>query len=260
MRACRPAGRIREASPVRMIWLVLSGVALAAPACARSGPTPSVPAPRVSVNDSWTYHHKGRNRTGWHEGRFTLTVRRVEANEIVVAVTHPDSDLPPVERMLPADWSRERSVNGHQTVVNRPLAFPLSIGKAWRVEYTEDHPNRQHTSERFVQPYKVTGWEDVTVPAGTFHALKIESEGEWFAAIAPAMGAAIGTRRDAAGATTVARTVKITPHIVSGHMYKAFWYVPAVKRWVKATEEFYNGNGVRYEYYVNELESYRVAK
>ena len=52
--------------------------------------------------------------------------------------------MPPKELLAGADASRSlsRSVNGRQTVVNRPLAFPLNIGKSWIVEYSEDHPNR----------------------------------------------------------------------------------------------------------------------
>ena len=72
--------------------------------------------------------------------------------------------------------------------------------------------------------------EDVTVPAGAFQAIKIEAEGEWQAALAPALSAASSSRVDAQGSTVVLPTNRTTPRTVSGRTYGAFWYVPAVKR------------------------------
>jgi hypothetical protein len=43
----------------------------------------------------------------------------------------------------------------------------------------------------------------------------------------------------------------------SGRLYKAFWYVPEVKRWVKSVEEYYSSGGVRNERYTQELESFK---
>ncbi len=167
--------------------------------------------------------------------------------------------MPPAEQLVGADWSRSRSVNGHQTVVNRPFVFPLSVGKSWELDYTEQHPNREQSSAHIKTTYTVTGWEDVTVPAGTFHALKVEGDGEWQAAIAPAVAAASGTRVDAQGATTVMQNRRVAASIVSGRLYKAFWYVPAVKKWVKSLEEFYDANGKRNEQYQDELVSFKVS-
>lgn len=264
MSAPKRAGQAWKGFSLWTIWLALSGVAMTAPAYARQVAAPahaqSIPAPRVSVNDTWTYHHKGRNRTGWHDGRSTLTVRRASANEIVVAITHPDSDMATMERMFPANWSIERTVNGRPTVVNQPLAFPLSVGKTWKIAWTEDHPNPRLISQRVIETYRVTGWDDVTVPAGTFHALKIEADGTWSTSVAPAASNVSSSLTDDFGTTTVERSLHTTPRINSGRMYKAFWYVPDVKRWVKASEEYYNGNGVRYEWYSDELESWKIAK
>lgn len=263
------ASEHQKATLVRMIWLALSGVLLAISVRAQptaetahdqsiAAGTQFIPAPNVGVNDTWTYHHTGRNNTGWHETHPVITVQRAGASDIVVAIRLPGSDLPTVERMFLADWSFERSINGQQMVVNR-LDFPLSIGKTWKVEYTENNPNRFQASVHVVLPYKVTGWESATVAAGTFRALKIEADGTWSAVIAPATTEVTGSRTDASGVTTVVQKQSATSRKVSGHLYRAFWYVPAVKRWVKATEETYNGNGVRTEYSVDELESYKVA-
>jgi hypothetical protein len=217
-------------------------------------------APRVSANDTWTYQDTTESRAGWRQTRVDSTVVRAGPTEIVVSDKPSGSTMPPNEHLVGSDWSRARSVNGQQTVVNRPLAFPLSISKSWDVDYTDNQPgNRQHSSEHIHSVYKVTGWEDITVPAGTFHALKIEAEGTWSAVIAPSVGAVAGSRVDAHGATTVMQTGRTIATPVSGRTYKAFWYVPAVKRWVKADEEYYDTNGVRNERFLSELASYKVS-
>lgn len=239
---------------MRIIWLALLGAFLAVPALAQSAGAPSVRA-----NDTWTYRNTVQRRGGWHQADIAFTVTRVESGTIALDVKQAGSPMPPHEVLADRDWSRTRSVNGHLTVVNRPLAFPLSVGKTWLIDYTEDHPNRQHSSEHFHTVYKVVGWEDVSVPAGTFHALKIEGEGQWSAAVAPAVAAVSGARVDAQGTTTLMQTRRITPRVATGRLYKAFWYVPAAKRWVKSLEEYYDSNGVRNEMYMDELESYKVS-
>ena len=239
---------------VRTIWLALIGLVLAAPAEAQS-----VGSPRLSANDTWTYQNTVENNAGWRQTRIETTVLRAGSGSIAVSIKPSASTMPPTEQLVGPDWSRVRSVNGRDTVVNRPLSFPLSIGKTWEIQYTEDHPNRQHSTEHFRTPYKVAGWEDVTVPAGTFHAMKIEADGQWSAALAPAVSAVSGARVDAQGTTSVIQTSKTTPATVSGRTYKAFWYVPAVKRWVRSVEEYYDTNGVRHERFTDELESYKVS-
>jgi hypothetical protein len=157
------------------------------------------------------------------------------------------------------DWSRFRNVDGVETTVNRPFAFPLVQGKHWEIDYTESNPNPAHRSEHFHSTYTVVGWEQVKVPAGTFNALKIEGDGNWTAVLAPAVGVASQSRVTGSGATTVMQSQKVSPQTVSGRTYKLFYYVPAVKRWVKSVEEYYSGGEVRTERYTDELESFKPA-
>ena len=219
----------------------------------------SVSPPHVVAGDTWTYVVTTEDRGGWRQNRAQSTVERASATSIAVETRVVGSTMPPSERLMGADWSRMRSVNGHETVVNRPLTFPLAPGRSWTVEYVEDHPNREHATERFRSPYKVLGWEDVTVPAGTFHALKIEAEGEWSATLAPAVGSVSGARVDAQGSTTLVQTNRVTAATATGRTYKGFWYAPEVKRWVKSVEEYYDANGRRTERHAEELESYRAG-
>ncbi len=57
----------------------------------------------------------------------------------------------------------------------------------------------------------------------------------------------------------MAETVNVTAETVTGRLYQAYWYAPAVKREVKSVEENYDTSGVRNARFTNELESYRIA-
>jgi hypothetical protein len=119
---------------------------------------------------------------------------------------------------------------------------------------------RTATVEAPVQLTSATGWIALAqVPAGTFHALKIEAEGTWSAEIAPSESVVQGAQSNAGGTTLSTQTRKITPHEASGRLYRAYWYVPDVKRWVKAVEENYSSGGVRNERFTDELESFKPA-
>ncbi len=240
---------------MKKMWLACLGIiALSANAQAET-----IPAPRFNANDTWTYQTTVENHSGWHQSHVESSVLHLAGDSLAVSNKPVGSTMPPTEKLVGADWSRSRSINGRDTLVNRPLAFPLSVGKSWTVDYTEEHPNREFTSRRWHTTYKVVGWDDVTVPAGTFNALKIEAENDWSGILAPAITSAAGTRVDAQGAVAVAQSNRTAPGPISGRTYKAFWYVPSVKRWAKSVEEYYDPNGVRVERYTDELEAFKPA-
>lgn len=214
--------------------------------------------PIVHPEDGWTYLSTTEKGANWHQIHSQYTVLRANESEILVSVKEIGSTLPGKEQLLGSDWSRFRNVNGHEVVVNRPLAFPLEPGKTWEINYTENHPNRAHDSESWKFKYKVVGREKVTVPAGTFKAIKVEAEGEWTADIAEASIATTQTQVDQQGATAVAQTAKRSAQTVTGRAYKALWYVPEVKRFVKGVEEYFGSDGTRNERYEIELESFKV--
>jgi len=218
----------------------------------------SVPQPEVKAQDSWTYQETNQVNGKWEQKHTDYKVVRASRGGILVGVKEVGSTQPTNESLVNPDWSRARSVNGKDTVVNRPLAFPLELNKSWEIDYTEDHPNRAHKSERFDSTYSVVGWEDVTVPAGTFKALKIEADGNWTAEIEPATNSAALSRSDSLGSTQIQQTSNVAPTTATGRLYKAFWYVPSVKRWVKSVEEYYGDKGGLTERHTNELESFQA--
>ncbi|HEY0339433.1 MAG TPA: hypothetical protein VGC34_01390, partial [Steroidobacteraceae bacterium] len=166
---------------------------------------------------------------------------------------------PPRELFVGSDWTRLRDVNGKETIVNRPLAFPLSQGKTWDVAFSEDNPNKNHKLEKFDTHFTVVGLETVEVPAGKFQAWKIEADGHWQAELAPAQNVVQSAQSGQDGATLVTQVQKTTPRETTGRLYKAYWYVPEMKRWVKSVEEDYSNGGVRNARYTEELESFKAG-
>ena len=239
---------------MRRVWYFLAGISLVSQAHAQT-----VKIPVIVPNDTWTYQNTTETRVGWNQTDIETTVTRAGPDEIAVDTRRVGSTMPARESLSGRDWDRFRSVNGQETVVNKPLSFPLTIGKSWTIDYLEKHPNRQHDSERFRSVFTVTSWEDVTVPAGTFHAIKIEAEGTWWAVSAPATSAVSASRIYAQGATTLIQAGHSGATSGSGRTYKSFWYVPGVKKWVKSVEEYYDAGGVRTARYSEELKSYKVS-
>jgi len=237
------------------IYVLFVTVAFASPGFAEEIATPS-----VHEQDNWAYRETREVNGVSHQSHQELTVVHASASGILVSAHEIGSNLPPKEVLLGADWSRSRNVNGENKVVNRPFLFPLSMGKSWVVDYKEDNPNRAHKSETFHSKYSVVGWEDVSVPAGTFKALKIESDGQWTAELAPSASTVSVARVDGQGATALAQTNRVTAQTATGRLYKAFWYVPSVKRYVKAVEEYYSTNAVLSSRNMEELEAFNVGK
>jgi len=220
----------------------------------------SVDAPSLKAGDSWVYAETVETGPQGFSSKNTLmTVERVDSHNVLISAKQDGSNQPPVESMVGLDWSRSRDINGKQQVINRPLDFPLSEGKTWTVEYTERNPNRLHSSETFHSDYVVTGWEDVQVPAGKFRALKIESEGQWSAMLAPVAVGGAQAVATPGQVTTVSNAQRVAPRPVSGRLYKAFWYVPAEKRFVKSVEEYYDNKGVRFQRFSAQLKSSKMA-
>lgn len=93
--------------------------------------------------------------------------------------------------------------------------FPLELGKSW--EARVKHPNRDGDGE-VTQDFRstVVGWESITVPAGTFNALKITTRGSY-------------------------TTVRPPFSTISGTNEWIIWYAPEVKRLIKFEYEDASG-------------------
>ena len=220
----------------------------------------SAPAPAVKSGDTWTYVSSIEIApSGWRQTHDEVTVMRATPSHIYYESKPVGSTQAPKELIAGADWSRERSVNGTEVVVNRPFAFPLSPGKTWSVDYTELHPNKMFASQKWNSQYWVVGTETVEVPAGKFQAIKIEAEGDWIAQAEPTHTITQAVQVQQGNTATMTHAQNVGPVQSTGRTYKAFWYVPEIGRWVKSVEEYYGSNGVRNERYTTELESFKKS-
>jgi hypothetical protein len=238
--------------------LVLGALAVAALSLGAHAQT--LPAPQIKAGDQWTYQITvERAPNTWNKSENEVTVTRVTSSSIYLSSKQAGSTQPPRDSVVGADWSRIRDVNGKETLVNRPLAFPLEVGKSWEVSYTEQHPNKGHRFEEWHNKFTVVGYEPIDVPAGHFNALKVESEGHWNAELEPSNGVVQGAVVTQGNTTMVTQAQRVGAKPISGRTYKAFWYVPEVKRWVKSVEETYSVNDVRTERFTAELASFKPA-
>lgn len=219
----------------------------------------SIENPKLKAGDTWMYRNTmEKGQDGWSQTHDEITVSRTTASSIYYSTKQSGSTQAPMELISGVDWSRIRNVNGKEIVVSRPLTFPLSVGRTWELQYTEQRPNKVHRYEQWNNTYKVVGFETVEVPAGKFSALKIEAEGKWVAQMEPANTVAQGAQSTQNSTTMITQVQKTTADTVTGRTYKAFWYAPEVKRWVKSVEEYYGSNGARNERYTGELESFKL--
>lgn len=215
-------------------------------------------APGFKVGDTWVVRlTREKAPSGWEQVREEMAVARVTGSRLYITVKKAESPQPPREVVTGLDWSRLRSLNGKETTVTRPLVFPLAPGKSWTLRFTDPHPDAQHREVAWESTFRVLGYETVEVPAGRFNALKIESEGTWVAQRAPGQSVSQAATTTAAGTTMTTQTRKTEAETVAGRTYKAFWYVPEVKYWVKSEEEMFDGRGVRVNRVGMELESFK---
>ncbi|WP_206956335.1 hypothetical protein [Trinickia acidisoli] len=157
--------------------------------------------PDVKVGDHWEYQSKGlfdnERRT-----EYSLTVTAVDADHITLKRRDVESGrTKTLERER--DWS-DVSTPGH--MAGRYLSFPLTPGKSWDTDQdvTNSVGNRVKWSTRMT----VEGVERITVPAGTFDAIKVRGFGNWH----------------------ILSTARSDAH---SSLEMTLWYVPAIKQIVR---------------------------
>jgi hypothetical protein len=199
--------------------------------------------PKFTPEDSWVYHETIQKGDKTEEKDTEISVVRADNQDLLVGIKAVGSSRSPIEVMFRPDWAKFRGVNGVETIVNRPLAFPLAPGKSWSVNFMESNPSPRHLREAIDIVYKVAGWEDVTTPAGAFKALRIEGKGNWVADIAARVQTnAVLAKQGAALAQSTQNVVQGAQRI-TGRIYRVVWYVPQVKRWVKSRDETLSSTG-----------------
>ena len=192
--------------------------------------TAQVPLPDVKVGDRWAYQRMDYDADR-PRGKYEMRVVFAERGVIQVVSTQKGKEGE-VDTTYTSEWNAVtvpgRVFNPHTGW----LKFPLQVGATYDAAF-EVLLLKKEVSSRNERRVTVVGWEEVTVPAGKFRALKVISEGRF-------------QRIDSFG---------------SGTSRNVIWYVPEVKRWVKITLENrpLGGKGKgKGEYSGEELVDYKV--
>jgi hypothetical protein len=210
------------------LLVAAAGLLLAFPVvCAAQGDVP-VARPAVKQGDRWIYRRTD-NRTNKSAG--TREERVTFANDAtihtVVVLFGKDQET---DATYTSSWNNVSSFDGGVFSPDAgTLRFPLRAGDTYKADFENRRPRRGAFHVTHQRTAKVVGWEAVAVPAGKFRALKVEVEG--------------GFKRLDTGLTGTTRLV--------------LWYVPEVKRWVKAAYEDSFRRGPD-SWYVDELIDYKV--
>jgi hypothetical protein len=186
-----------------------------------------VQRPAVKPGDFWRYERTDlftRNKTGRPNARVTFTSK--DAITTVQMVSGKE-----VDTIFTADWN---VVNDAAAGVYEPFAaifrFPLKAGDSYRSRWEVTRRRQGAFRAKVDATFKVLGWEQVSVPAGSFRALKIEGRG----------------------------TYQRIDTFASGQNHWIIWYAPEVRRWVKWTYEDTDSRGQAYQRYTDELIEYKL--
>ena len=183
---------------------LLAAAVLALPfACAAQ----AVPRPEVKVDDSWTYRRMDYD-ANQPRGLYTMRAVFAERGVIQMVSTYGRKEGE-VDTTYTADWNAVTTVGRVFNPHTGWFRFPLQVGDSYKASFETIVPKKEANS-RHQRDVKVVGWEEITVPAGRFRALKIVSEGHF---------------------------QRIDNTRISGTSRNVIWYVPEVKRWVKITLE-----------------------
>jgi hypothetical protein len=214
------------------------------PSLSRAADEAPAPAPQLKVGDAWVLDHTTQVGQKFTRERLDVSVDSVRSDAMMLGLKLDGAPSAPQEVIQGLDWSIRLLVDDKQTTTARPLRFPLRVGDSWTADWTDPRHVGMQLSAHFHRTYKVIGWEDVTVPAGVFHAVKIEENGVGDAQMqvpSVATSAAIG----APGSSTAVSHAQVGGRgVLHQTTYSELYYSPDAKRLVKTVEELYSASNV----------------
>ena len=240
-------------------WLVLLALPMGSAQALAADPA-SLAAPDLKPGDAWVYDRSlEQGTTGFSSDRMAIQIEQVRGDTMVVGLKKDGAPGAFEDHVAGPDWSQRRMVDGEETTTSRPFNFPLAIGKTWKADFVNPNRNGLQLSAHIQNTYKVVGWEDVTTPAGTFHALRIECNGSVKAQMAPSSSVIGGVVASPGDATTVTHSQVSGAHTAYFTNFEVLDYVPSVKYYVKSVEEQYNSENVRVRRSTDVLSSFKAA-
>jgi hypothetical protein len=165
-------------------------------------------APEVEVGDCWSYRARNIENRGPIDEYDECVTFIDRAKNVILAVVTVKADGREIDTSYTTTWSPRTGITGLVVTPvgqSQPVQYPLRVGDTYHEERDIRRVELGPVTGRSSMKFKVTGWEEVSVPAGKFRALKIEGDGTT-------------TRSDNW------RTAKVSIE---------FWHVPEVNRFVK---------------------------
>ncbi len=211
---------------------------LLATTMAHASDIPEPPQRPVSIGDSWTFKRVAKGEITV-QSRIIFRIAQQGPNNQYIFQSLPGE----VSGRGPTAWRSAGRVDMDSCMIDFFGGGSLGITNSCNTEFpagmdwtTEETDKGTRTAKRF----QVIGPEEVTVGAGTFKAIKIESEWEVAKELNPGKSPA-----------------KYGPPLRYRFVY---WYAPDTKTMVKTEREFRNAAGIIDTRSTDELEAFRVLK
>ncbi len=174
-----------------------------------------VAKPDVKAGDTWKYRHTdSQQKHGPVVFEFKVTFVGPNAVEAVSVLPNGNE----IDTTWTPEWNAVTDARSGSFFPHSGLfKFPLKPGTTYQSQYEVVRPRQNTFDSKNTVHVKVLGWEQVSVPAGTFRALRIEATG------------------------TTDRLDKRNPGF--GALHTVVWYVPELKRWAKRIFETMDRRG-----------------
>ena len=213
---------------MRSLVALLACVFAAASVSAQDGAR-RIESPDVRVGDAWMFN----KIDGWNGRLEAVSVNVVKQSDRSGIVMESSSlDGSSVAKVLRSTAFNLVRVDGPGfTQKAEPFypnySFPLYAGKTWKGKVVLSNTKQPGTEVTAELQGKAVGWETVTVPAGTFLALKLSMKGYY-------------------SATGIGGSW-------NGTIEDALWYVPKVRNAVRYEYIDFTGGTSRYNHEIHEL-------
>jgi hypothetical protein len=142
-----------------------------------ANPPAHADAPRLSVGDRWIYRHTDAY-TNLPGGVFTHTITAINGNAVTVETRNERGD-PVATDQFTRDWNwLDKPMTNLQRFRYSPpyraFEFPLAPGARWSVQMTVVDVADQKAYDLARVDGRALDWQRVTVPAGSFDAVRVE--------------------------------------------------------------------------------------
>ncbi len=142
-----------------------------------AGMPAQVPAPTLRVGDQWSYTRR-ETMTGLVSNQAQGRVTAVTGEGYQLAEEWQSGG--PVNALFDFNLNPLRIGNVDFRPAFPRFSFPLAVGKTWQSDVVKrEVPVQRYSTVRESVKGAVVGWERITVPAGTFTALRIEVTTVW---------------------------------------------------------------------------------